>query len=130
MSWPCDTAIVIERLRAVEAELAETRADRDERASRHLDSEYDLVIRLSDAQAERDRWREDAERLAEALASLGIMLDRHWLILHPRGTGQPHDGMATTFSGQARATGDLERVRIALARVTAALAAHDAMKKE
>ena len=35
ITWSCDTAIVIERLRAVEAE--------------------------------RDRWREDAERLADAL---------------------------------------------------------------
>ena len=54
---PCDTRVVLDAL-------DETMADRDERASRHLDSEYDLITRLITARA-------DADRLASALRA-------HW----------------------------------------------------
>jgi hypothetical protein len=52
----CDTRLVLDTL-------DETMADRDERASRHVDSEYDLVTRLAAA-------RVHADRLAEALRAL------------------------------------------------------------
>jgi len=49
LDWPCDTAIVIERLRAV-------------------DDEYEsAVASIAYVRRERDRWREDAGKLAEAL---------------------------------------------------------------
>jgi hypothetical protein len=57
----CDTRVVLEAL-------DETMADRDERASRHVDSEYDLITRLVTAHA-------DADRLAEALRQLLDALD-------------------------------------------------------
>ena len=59
----CDTRIMLDAL-------DETMADRDERASRHVDSEYDLITRLVTARA-------DADRLAEALRH---SLDCMWLL--------------------------------------------------
>ena len=89
--WRCDTAIVIERLQAVEAErdqlqrqaealpeaLARVDVELQKAFDRANDEVTDLTASFDRARAERDRWREDAERLAERLYS------EHYERAHP-----------------------------------------------
>jgi hypothetical protein len=56
----CDVGVLLDALAAAEAERDEIRADRDERESRRIDAEYDLVVRLAAAEAERDAVNEAA----------------------------------------------------------------------
>ena len=77
--WPCDTTIVIERLRAVEAERDDIKSWCDDQISIQLtlqDRANDEIDKRRAVEAERDQLQRQAEALPEALARVDVELQK------------------------------------------------------